>query len=703
MQRLLLIVLAIAVPLAGCGGDDGHGAGTDAAVIDSAPVIDAGVDAALVVDAAPDASPDAAIDAPPAAPVVSIQITPPSFTIAQGQTRQLTATGTRSDATTTDVTNLVTWTAGAGTSTVIMVSAAGLVTATGEGADTVHASLAGTPGDLITVTVTAATLASIAIAPAGATVGVGQARQYRATGMFTNGTSLDLTQQVVWSSLDPMVATVGNSTGTRGLVTGRAVGTTMITASSMVMGSTMITVGGTPPLVTAITPADAATGVDPRAPITVRFSRAMMPASLTVQTVGGPCTGTIQLSRDHFASCVPVAGPPVMSDGDRLATLTPRPALALGVGYRVRVLGTVLPAVGAATNADVIQLGWRTERPAYACADGLTVSQVYGGGGSVGAPYRHDFVELHNAGPAPVALGGLALYLASPLGTIWTRQPLPFATIPPGGFYLIQEDSAGAVGAPLPAPDFVPASPFALGATAGKVAIAPSATAVDEPCAGALAISNVAYGAADCAEGLPVPALTNTTAAQRVLGGCSDRYDNERDFAEVAPAPRNLAALAGVCSCAVNESEGFAVPAEIAFCAIDTPMITVAAGASTPTIVGRIADPDQTDAPVGNPLIRYQIGYGPVAVNPQVEPGFHWTTATFDEQEPWFLAVFAYRYQASFVAPAAGSYALASRVSLDGVNWTYCDADGAGDAFDTQSFQPFEFDPQRLRALTVTP
>jgi uncharacterized protein len=36
----------------------------------------------------------------------------------------------------------------------------------------------------------------------------------------------------------------------------------------------------------------------------------------------------------------------------------------------------------------------------------LVISQVYGGGGNSGAPYRNDFVEVFNRGDAPASLAG---------------------------------------------------------------------------------------------------------------------------------------------------------------------------------------------------------------------------------------------------------------------------------------------------------
>ena len=46
-------------------------------------------------------------------------------------------------------------------------------------------------------------------------------------------------------------------------------------------------------------------------------------------------------------------------------------------------------------------------------------------------------------------------------------------------------------------------------------------------------------------------------------------------------------------------------------------------------------------------------------------------------------------------APAAGSYAYTSRASFDGVNWTYCDLDGAGDN------GGLDFSTSQLGAMTV--
>lgn len=47
----------------------------------------------------------------------------------------------------------------------------------------------------------------------------------------------------------------------------------------------------------------------------------------------------------------------------------------------------------------------------------VVISEVYGGGGNSGAPYRNDFVELFNRGSSSVSLAGLSIQYASATGT----------------------------------------------------------------------------------------------------------------------------------------------------------------------------------------------------------------------------------------------------------------------------------------------
>ena len=77
-----------------------------------------------------------------------------------------------------------------------------------------------------------------------------------------------------------------------------------------------------------------------------------------------------------------------------------------------------------------------------------------------------------------------------------------------------------------------------MSATSGKVALVSSTTPLTGACpAGAPIVDLVGYGAANCSETSPTPALTNTTSAQRKAGGAQDTGSNSNDFTVGAPDP----------------------------------------------------------------------------------------------------------------------------------------------------------------------
>ncbi|NBO66266.1 MAG: lamin tail domain-containing protein, partial [Acidobacteria bacterium] len=55
----------------------------------------------------------------------------------------------------------------------------------------------------------------------------------------------------------------------------------------------------------------------------------------------------------------------------------------------------------------------------YQPAKSVVIAQIYGGGGNSGALWRHDFIELYNAGGTTVDLSGWSLHYASATGTTW--------------------------------------------------------------------------------------------------------------------------------------------------------------------------------------------------------------------------------------------------------------------------------------------
>jgi Big-like domain-containing protein/List-Bact-rpt repeat protein len=98
--------------------------------------------------------------------------------------------------------------------------------------DSGTASINGTSNTITVSTVTGPTLTSIAVTPLSPTIGPGQNQQFTATGTFSSGPTQDITATVTWASSLPAVATISNASGSQGLATAVADGSTLITATS---------------------------------------------------------------------------------------------------------------------------------------------------------------------------------------------------------------------------------------------------------------------------------------------------------------------------------------------------------------------------------------------------------------------------------------------------------------------------------------
>jgi hypothetical protein len=177
----------------------------------------------------------------------------------------------------------------------------------------------------------------------------------------------------------------------------------------------------------------------------------------------------------------------------------------------------------------------------------VVISQIYGAGGNSGATFRNDFVELFNRSSATVTLTGWAVQYTSATGTSWSKVDLNGSIAP--GKYLLLQLAGGANGAVLPAPDLT--AGIAMAATAGKVALTTSTTALTGSCpTGASIVDIVGYGTtASCFEGGgPTPAPSATNSVLRISNGCKDTDQNATDFAASAAAPRNSSSTASPCS-----------------------------------------------------------------------------------------------------------------------------------------------------------
>jgi uncharacterized protein YjdB len=168
--------------------------------------------------------------------LVSIAVTAPSLSAAKGTSEQFTATGTYSDNSTENLTSSAIWSSQ--NTGVATVTASGLVTAVSSGTSKIQA-VSGAVSGSATLTVTAATLVSIAVTAPSLSIAKGTSEQFTATGTFSDNSTQNLTSSVTWSSQSMPVAMITAG----GLAMGVGSGTSKIQAvSGNVTGSATLTV-----------------------------------------------------------------------------------------------------------------------------------------------------------------------------------------------------------------------------------------------------------------------------------------------------------------------------------------------------------------------------------------------------------------------------------------------------------------------------
>ena len=189
-----------------------------------------------------------------AATLVSIAITPATATVPINAFQPFMATATYSDGSTENVTATSSWSSGSA-SVATVNATSGMATGVVGGTALITATFGGKTGSA-TVTVPSATLTSIAVTPATATVQLGLTQALVAMGTYSDGTSADISSTVAWTSGSPAIATVIANTG---VATGVAVGSATVTATaSGKTGSATLTVPSATLTSIAVTPATAA-------------------------------------------------------------------------------------------------------------------------------------------------------------------------------------------------------------------------------------------------------------------------------------------------------------------------------------------------------------------------------------------------------------------------------------------------------------
>jgi N-acetylneuraminic acid mutarotase len=190
--------------------------------------------------------------------LTSVAVTPASSSIGTGGQQAFTAVGTFSNGNTENLASVL-WSSSNTSVATISNDATdpGVASSSTQGTTTVTASVLGVSG-LATLTITAPTLVSIQLSPQSPTIPVGATQQFTATGVYTDGSTQDLTSSAAWSISASVVATINSSGLVAGLFQGVA---TLQVSSGSVNATTNVNVASAALVSIAIGPASATIAV----------------------------------------------------------------------------------------------------------------------------------------------------------------------------------------------------------------------------------------------------------------------------------------------------------------------------------------------------------------------------------------------------------------------------------------------------------
>ncbi len=310
------------------------------------------------------------------ATVTTVAVTPVTKSLPRGSSVQFTATATFSDSSKRVlVPPVVTWTSSV--PSVATISTTGRATGFAVGVTTITAKhLGSNVSATAKLTVTAAALTSVAVTPIMATVTAGMTQQYVATGLYTDGSKLDLTNQVTWASSSTGIAAISNVVGSAGLATAVAVGGATMTAKDPKTGKTgtaMLTVNAAVLTSLALVP------VSPVAPVgtSVQLAAVGTLSDGTTQNVTSLVTWTS--SMPTVASVSNATGSQGLASGlvaGRTTINVVDPVTGISQSAVLTVTPAVLTSIAIAPSSVVVPLNTMTQLVATATYSDGTATDV---------------------------------------------------------------------------------------------------------------------------------------------------------------------------------------------------------------------------------------------------------------------------------------------------------------------------------------
>ncbi|WP_025819659.1 Ig-like domain-containing protein [Shewanella marina] len=137
--------------------------------------------------------------------ITALQVTPAVQTIAKGTMSQYRAIATYDDNSSEDVTDLVNWSS---SDSNIATLYSGALEAVDVGQVTINANYLNVSSNQAQLTIEDIQLTAIQITPPNEEIQVGTSTSYKATGLYSNDTSRDITDLVHWNSSDTDVTTI---------------------------------------------------------------------------------------------------------------------------------------------------------------------------------------------------------------------------------------------------------------------------------------------------------------------------------------------------------------------------------------------------------------------------------------------------------------------------------------------------------------
>ena len=298
------------------------------------------------------------------------------------------------------------------------------VTTQTEGQATITASFNSTSATA-QVVVTAPEVESLTLAPAAPTAFAGEAIAFTATGLFTDGSSQPLVNDVTWTSTNQSVASIGSS----GLATTLTVGTTTIRATvttsvGPVTGEATLTVQPAPalvvtPLTTSLTVGQSAlftvgAAVAPTSALTVTLALSgsgtalLSPVSVVISAGQTTSPTPVQVTATGIGSVILTATAPVRQPASSTLTITAGLPTITNVSPASGVVGSVVTLSGSSFNPVAVN------------------NQVrFGGIVATVLAVNTTGTSLTTAVPAGALTGPVTV--TTPLGT--ATSPLPFALL----------------------------------------------------------------------------------------------------------------------------------------------------------------------------------------------------------------------------------------------------------------------------------